>query len=653
MLQLELNSADKRGDNMLRKIFLFLCFGFIGVLMVMGIINKVSGFNLWGFAFDKEYRYYSFDRLHYDVEVLADGDSNVEMELSYNYKIGSFSRVTFNLEGDVSNLSVSEGNKEFIMLNGFDESRPENSFYYKTDGSRTHVELYMRAQKEKRKFTISFKQKGTTVRYSDCAVYFHKFLSQSNDMKIGEVSAKIHMPKGISKDNTLIWGHGAAHGEINFQGDDTILLYIKKPPIHTYVEARAVMPAELFAASSYRYNYENKNNIIRDETAAAKKADKERKLSALSAIAGIVAAAIIILIPLRIRLKERKANARFVPEISPKYFREIESNIVPAVANKLFYYYEKGNHLPKAVSATIVDLMQRGIILVEYGIKKSDITLCLTKDEGKDEMLTNIDKTVINFLFNVTGNKGTVSLRQMRKFCKDKKNASKAYKMLKNFELGTDKMFVKQELEKHKKIEGKFSFVTVFMLLGVIGAYIFISNKGDSPFAGGMMWILISFVIGFILSMNISKKSALLSQKGENSLAMWKGFYNFLNDFTLFDEKELPELFMWERYLVYASALGVAKKVLKKLKLKYPQLNDQEYLRSNNMRLFENMYTYNSTDFTMMTDLTDTFERAVTDVQNVVSNMSRSSSSGSGGGFSDGGSSGGSGSGGFSGGSSD
>ena len=44
----------------------------------------------------------------------------------------------------------------------------------------------------------------------------------------------------------------------------------------------------------------------------------------------------------------------------------------------------------------------------------------------------------------------------------------------------------------------------------------------------------------------------------------------------MFDEKELPELVVWQRFLAYAAALGVAERVLEQLPVKYPVLNTNE-----------------------------------------------------------------------------
>ena len=53
-------------------------------------------------------------------------------------------------------------------------------------------------------------------------------------------------------------------------------------------------------------------------------------------------------------------------------------------------------------------------------------------------------------------------------------------------------------------------------------------------------------------------------------------FKNFLNDFTISEERGAPEAALWQEYLVFAQLFGIADKVAKNLKKLYPKLY-QEY----------------------------------------------------------------------------
>ena len=71
----------------------------------------------------------------------------------------------------------------------------------------------------------------------------------------------------------------------------------------------------------------------------------------------------------------------------------------------------------------------------------------------------------------------------------------------------------------------------------------------------------------------LSKKYVLLSQFGEDEYAKWRGLYKFLNSETLMKEKTVLEVSLWEEYLIYATAFGIAEKVIKALEIRCPEMN--------------------------------------------------------------------------------
>ena len=44
-----------------------------------------------------------------------------------------------------------------------------------------------------------------------------------------------------------------------------------------------------------------------------------------------------------------------------------------------------------------------------------------------------------------------------------------------------------------------------------------------------------------------------------------KAFKNFLNDFSTMDEKDLPDIKLWEKYLVYAQVFSLADELRKQI----------------------------------------------------------------------------------------
>ena len=140
-----------------------------------------------------------------------------------------------------------------------------------------------------------------------------------------------------------------------------------------------------------------------------------------------------------------------------------------------------------------------------------------------------------------------------------------------------------------------------------------------------------------ICNSNKKKINTCLTERGYREQNEWKALENFLNDYSLLKEKSVPDIVLWEKYLVYATVYGISEKVLKQLKLDYPQFFDGTYSSTTLGR-----YTY----FSVLSDSNfnfsfSSFERslnsAYTTAMSSYNSAHYSSGSGGGGGFSGGG----------------
>ena len=90
----------------------------------------------------------------------------------------------------------------------------------------------------------------------------------------------------------------------------------------------------------------------------------------------------------------------------------------------------------------------------------------------------------------------------------------------------------------------------------------------------------------------------------------------------MLDKREVPEIAIWEHFLVFATAFGIADKVLKQLKVVYPNIENDL-----------NVNTYTCMYFMMNTNFSRSFSNAISTSMS----SAYSSASGGGGGFSGGG----------------
>ena len=89
------------------------------------------------------------------------------------------------------------------------------------------------------------------------------------------------------------------------------------------------------------------------------------------------------------------------------------------------------------------------------------------------------------------------------------------------------------------------------------------------PVALALMAILI---VNTVVMGMVAGRVNVLSQKGVDEKEQWKAFKKYMEEFSLLKDKEIPALILWEKYLVFATAFGISEKVLKQLKVVYPEI---------------------------------------------------------------------------------
>lgn len=90
------------------------------------------------------------------------------------------------------------------------------------------------------------------------------------------------------------------------------------------------------------------------------------------------------------------------------------------------------------------------------------------------------------------------------------------------------------------------------------------------------------------------------TESGKEEARHLYGFKNFLNDFTLVDERESIEVGLWKDYLVFAALFGIADKVAKELKDVDPRVFEEvmvyDYGTLNEVIRMSNRYANNITN---------------------------------------------------------
>lgn len=132
----------------------------------------------------------------------------------------------------------------------------------------------------------------------------------------------------------------------------------------------------------------------------------------------------------------------------------------------------------------------------------------------------------------------------------------------------------------------------ISMLLGNIKNILFHNFTDTLIFIFSIVSIIFNNIIGVcICIIYFSNRIYLLSPNHVNysnssELEKWQALKKFLNDFSVINERELMEVKIWDKYLIYAIAMGVNKKSIEK----YIKLSNIKLI---NMNIINKYYVEN------------------------------------------------------------
>ena len=342
---------------------------------------------------------------------------------------------------------------------------------------------------------------------------------------------------------------------------------------------------------------------------------------------------IILAFGIRALIHNRKDRNAF----GQKYFRDFPSEDTPGAIE----YLTLNKVTTNSVSATILDLIRRKIIKAEEipGKKKNskdtELTLIDTNYHGTPE-----ENLLIKLLFTIVGKDHKCTLKELQDY--GTRSEAKARRIRSTINTFTEES--KEEMEKKGYVEKanvKSCLATTGVIIVAFFEFMFIFYALRN-FSNGWLYLiyfglLFAIIIFYFTEVSNSVKR---SEEGRLLYSKWLAHRAFLNDFGRFPEKELPEIHLWEKYLVTATIFGIADKVKKQMELKVADFDtDTMYVWNNYMLSYSIARSINRSVSSSLSQANSTISRA----------QAASSSYSSGGGFGGGSSFGGGGGGGGSG----
>ncbi|MGN1307636.1 MAG: DUF2207 family protein [Faecousia sp.] len=559
------------------------------------------------------------------------------------------------------------------------ENRPENTFAVEDNDGGNTVYIYFRQQGSgTRVFRISYRVENAVKLYSDVGEFFWNLTGETGISDIGTLTASLLVPEVSTAEDFRIWAHGPLNGTFEKQSDDFAFLQVDNVPVGTIVDMRCTLPADCFYGGLEQQG-EALDGILAEEKALADSANAKREEEARERaereawesehpilysierfcsgicdlfedfmdeigwtvfyvfLFGSFFGFFIIILPLHNKLesllrRRKQKKYRNSPTQSPMYYRDLPDDWPAPAVDRLVHFYDGKSDISRQLSATLLELNLKK--LLRFQTTAWD-TMLLLNEQQDGEHIPSYQQILWEFLWNASGGSGRIAMRDLKKYIKDNQEAALAFR--RSFDSAVEGEFSKRVKSKnvarpsrirlkHRLIASAAAGIlaTLICMLTTLSRGIEFGASLESGLGVFLLVIIVEALIHF-WKFVFHTPCYILDQQGEDDLALWQAFRRFLEDFTAFENKELPEFSVWREYMVYAVAMGHGRTVAKALTLKYPEA------------IFAETVPFGDDIYRMLQDtvIFDAMDSVGQEVAAMKEPGSSSSGDGDGGGFSD------------------
>jgi uncharacterized membrane protein len=551
------------------------------------------------FAAPAEAQEKSFDlpRAEVVADVQPDGSVLVTEDITYLFSgsfEGGYRQIPLKDGMSVSDVSVSEGGKEYAPGASAElgSSGAPGTYGTANLGDAYRIVWHYRASYEERTFTVRYRLEDLAVAHDDVVDLYWQVWGDEWQEPLGSLEATVVLPEDAGKGDVVkVFGHPAWVSGKTSLGPDGVSprLVASDVPAGQFVEMRVLFPRELLSSTSWARVQPGNGlkEIMAQEAADAQSEARQAWLvRLLQPLFGLLLVVVSVGAMAFVYLRYGREPKVDYPE---RYEREPPTDDPPAVVCAIIS--QRPSVGTREFTATLFDLIRRCVLYAQpVSVKKGGlfgdktITDLRVRLGSYDSIpLADIERKVLNVAKGVLSY-GPVNLTEFEQRMKegdehDRRAYDSSYQGFKNA--------LKQGVEWRDLVErgpgvwlGWVALLLglagtewlVFSLLGAsVGAVILLICFSLFIFgiAGLVIWRLFGYG-GSALGSVLHPLWVRRTPKGALLYARWQAFRRYLADFSRMEESPPASLALWEQFLVYGIALGVAEQVLEAAKLHAP-----------------------------------------------------------------------------------
>jgi uncharacterized membrane protein YgcG len=536
---------------------------------------------------------YSFPEVRIDATVNQDGSLSIEEHRTFDFD-GDFSFAFFTIEhkhfSDVVDFQLSEGGdvyEEGIEVPG--HVRIEDSVLEGPGGFKFKATWWFDAHDEQRTWTFRYRMLCAVDLYADTAHLLWKFIGEGWTVPTDRAVITVHLPgradevpeprpsscnpssivaqgvppipelfqEPLEERDTRAWGHGPLQGEVIRVDPQTIQLVIEDLPPETFVEGSITFPPEAVPVMA-QVPVDALSGILAEEAALAAAANADRIAARREAARqerwrwygwGFLIGFPILVLLMALITRMREA----VPGIPRRLPDPPEEAIRPARLALEWALYRRGSGTENAFRAQLLEMARRRFI---------EIRPIGLVSEAKDYEIVfrarppdDLDATFVDGLFPDATPIRTESF-------------SPTTKQLKKLGDWWDDIF------KAARGTGAVRFRKSSLLFWIVALS---ALYWSIPLAiySGLPWFypILVQVVGIAAPLVYRRivPARYAAPERTERMQRWWAFRRYLEDFSTLTDAPTAAIVIWERYLGFAVALGIADRVEEQVRAIVPE----------------------------------------------------------------------------------
>lgn len=531
----------------IKTAFLIFFFGFVTFGIIVGFVDRLTS------------SIFELPERTYSIVIQQDGSANVIETVTYKLK-KPFRYVSWAIDFDAPTKISSF---DFQVLEGpslqggpFYETKNQTSINLRLLFSKS-MDEYIPVPKDGLIVKVAFLYtlENLLIEGQDFTQLFIKYIGTGTAVQTKSLRVHVVFPEKFPK--PLIYHHPWGIQVKDKAITANIYEYeFRNIPANCFVEGRFVFPSLLGTGTQYMMKSINFSQIK----------DIERSYSVkvtLVTLGSIIYVIFIIVIPIFIYRKFGKERSIQYDAI---YEREIPYNDPPEVVNAIV---KKICSHPDddAIAAAILNCVKKNEVELVENEKREVVGLKIVSITEENQNLLNA--------FKGFEKDGVVDFKNLKKLLKNQNNAQR---FLREINKWREKVYQQLSNRKYLITTGntlaKF-FAIVFGILIPIFAILGLSKISAQGYEivsrYSMMLMGISIVVGIVI---LFMKKTVFSRWTNDGLLYylrWRNFEKFITDFSALSTYPPQSVILWDDYIIYATALGVAKEVINNLKKLYPE----------------------------------------------------------------------------------